>query len=157
MEDFLTSERFEQMAREYNAKYRQTTVLEQKVCPAAKEQGDLTCDNGARVEVAKVLDDMLLLLRLCDRKTCGAVRFFSVKTLKQEIENKIHKFVAENKIELQNKHISTYFWANDKICVQKFVEIEKFFCKNEKNARNRCLCDIHEMLLDYLERFFGQM
>ena len=157
MEDFLTSERFEQMAREYNAKYRQTTVLKQNVCPAAKEHGALTSDNGARREVAKALDDMLLLLKLCDRKTCGAVRFFSVKTLKQEIENKIHKFAAENKIELQNKQNSTYLWSNDKICVQKFVEIEKFFCKNEKTAKVRCLCDIHEMLLDYLERFFGRM
>ena len=46
------------------------------------------------------------------------------------------------------------FWLNNKICVQRLIEIEKLFEKNKNIAKVRCLCDIYKMMLDFLESFY---
>lgn len=192
MEDFLNSERFEQMAREYNAKYRQANVLEkvfdragqrdvkessitQNECACGKgsvlrnfnnEIGNRSVDNlrnESYVEivgnkmVAEVLGQIVSLVKLCEGRTCGNVRFLSTNNMGEKLLEMIHKTALDNDLLLEKRHNGQNFWGNNKIFVQKFIEIEKFFAKNKEIAKVQCLCDIHEMMLNYLDSFCGRI
>lgn len=191
MEDFLNSERFEQMAREYNAKYRQANVLEKVFdragqenvkespitqnegvcgedfarCNLNNEMGKRNTDNlrnDSHIEiagnkmVAEVLGQIMSLVKLCEWRTCGNVRFLSTNNIGEKLLEKIHKTALDNDLLLEKRQNGQIFWGNNKIFVQKFIEIEKFFAKNKEIAKVQCLCDIHEMMLNYLDSFCGR-
>ena len=199
MEDFLNSERFEQMAREYNAKYRQANVLE-NVSDRTEQKGieeniiekneNLVGEDSALVlndkiansqnsdlfnedygslqedscvEIAKnkkvveVLCQIVSLVKLCERKTFGNVRFLSTNNMGEKLLERIHKIALDNDFLLDNGQGEQNFWGNNKIFVQKFIKIEKFFAKNKEIAKVQCLCGIHEMLLEYMDSFYGRI
>ena len=191
MEDFLNSERFEQMAREYNAKYRQANVLEKVFdragqenvkespitqnegvcgedfarCNLNNEMGERNTDNlrnDSHIEiagnkmVAEVLGQIMSLVKLCEWRTCGNVRFLSTNNIGEKLLEKIHKTALDNDLLLEKSQNGQNFWGNNKIFVQKFIEIEKFFAKSKEIAKVQCLCDIHEMMLNYLDSFCGR-
>lgn len=191
MEDFLNSERFEQMAREYNAKYRQANVLEKVFDRTGQEdikensttqesacgedfarsnlnyeignrsvdnlQSDCRVDIAGNKLVAEVLGQIVSLVKLCEKKTCGNVRFLSTNNMGEKLLEKIHKTALDNDLLFEKRQNGQNFWGNNKIFVQKFIEIEKSFAKNKKIAKVQCLCDIHEMLLNYLDSFCGRI
>ncbi len=191
MEDFLNSERFEQMAREYNAKYRQANVLEkvfdragqedikedsttqESVCGEDFARCNLNCEIGNRstdnlqnesyVEmagnklVAEVLGQIVLLVKLCEAKTQRNVRFLSTNNIGERLLEKIHKTALDNDILLNNGCNGQSYWGNNKIFVQKFIEIEKTFAKNKETAKVQCLCDIHKLFLEYMDSFCGRI
>ena len=191
MEDFLNSERFEQMAREYNAKYRQANVLEKVFDRAGQENVEessitqksacgedfarcnLNCEigngstdnlqNESYVEmagnkmVAEVLGQIVSLVELCERKTFGNVRFLSTNNMGEKLLEKIHKTALDNDILLNNGCNGQSYWGNNKIFVQKFIEIEKTFAKNKETAKVQCLCDIHKLFLEYMDSFCGRI
>lgn len=192
MEDFLNSERFEQMAREYNAKYRQANVLEKVFDRAGQEDikensitqsesacggglaqckfdneianrniGNLEKDSWVEMEgnkiVAEVLGQIVSLVKLCEAKTQRNVRFLSTNNIGEKLLEKIHKTALDNDILLNNGCNGQNFWGNNKIFVQKFIEIEKTFAKNKEIAKVQCLCDIHELFLEYMDSFCGRI
>ena len=164
MEDFLTSERFEQMAREYNAKYRQANVLEKlfdKNGEKAKTNLDdvegLNCENKwsteQKLKVADVLLQMMSLVKICEGKMPKNLRFFGKNNMGEKLLEKIHKTALDNDISLEKGQNGQFFLRNDKNFVLKLIEIEKIFAKDEEIAKVQCLCDIHKMFLDYMSDF----
>ena len=167
MGEFLTSERFEQMAREYNAKYRSASVLEKlknldNNLTEDAERGNNISDKDDEAtiviknkdDIESVVNKIFLLQQDIQRYIDRNNRFFSTKKMGKEVENKLQEFADENNILIKKVENRQNFWLNNKICVKRLIEIEKVFEKNKNIAKVRCLCDIHELMLDFLAGFY---
>ena len=180
MEDFLTSERFEQMAREYNAKYRQANVLEKTFDKNVQENAEIgdnaveerqkanfesikntnTGENAGneltdeqKTEIADILMQMTSLVKICEARMSRNLIFFGKNDTGEKLLEKIHKTALKNNILFENGKKKQFFLGNDRNFVLKLIKVEKFFAKNEKIAKVQCLCDIHEEFLDYVSSF----
>ena len=166
MGEFLTSERFEQMAREYNAKYRSASVLEKlknldnnfddtgNGDKHSDKENDETIICNNKVEIENIVNKIFLLQQDIQKYIERNNRFLLTKNLGKELEKRLQEFAGENNFLIKKVENRQNFWLNNKICVQRLIEIEKLFEKNKNIAKVRCLCDIYKMMLDFLESFY---